>query len=71
MVPEWFVVILWTLGCVSNQLAHVCQLLDLHCPVQEPHAAGHFGMIHLDSLKYIVTVSSVWFCLLKMCLLEN
>jgi len=49
MVPQRFVVILRSLGCVTN----VHQLLDPQCPVWEPHAVGQVemcpkGQMHKD-----------------------
>ena len=44
MVPQCFVVTLWTLGCVSNQVAHVHQRPGPQCPMWESHAAGQIEM---------------------------
>lgn len=46
VVPDYLV--LWTLGCVTNQMDHVHHFPDPHCPVREPSATGQAKMCPED-----------------------
>lgn len=56
MVPDCLV--LWTLGCVTNQVAHVHQFLDPRCPVWEPSVTGQAKMCPEDQMNVHISQAS-------------